>query len=174
MIKHLNLVWFESRENTQECGINTHTLLKVELESESYTLKGKLKDWTVLRVLSACLIKSDVLAKPVGSNLRVSWKSIWKLYEVFTTYIHFSTKRQIESISIKNMSIYCSLLKMKPTLIFLLLLLLPLYLDVYQCQHVHHRKLNKVPQRRQKNRSPISLSQPNFDGKSQIWYEEAN
>jgi hypothetical protein len=64
----------------------THTLLKViMLESESLILRGKLKGLTVLRALSARLIKSDAPAKPAGSNLRVSWKSIWKLDDVFTT-----------------------------------------------------------------------------------------
>ncbi len=57
------------------------------LESESLIIKGKLKGLTVLRALSIRLMKSDAPAKLTGSNLWVSRKSIWKLYEVFTTYI---------------------------------------------------------------------------------------
>ncbi len=67
----LSTVRISRRRPTVMCL--THTLLKAELrESESYILMGKLKGSTVLRALSAHLMKSDVSAKLVGSNLRVS------------------------------------------------------------------------------------------------------
>ncbi len=82
----LSAVWILRRHSRVKCF--THTLMKAELwEGKSWILRGKLKGLTVLRVLSARLMKSDASAKLAGLNLRVSWKSIWKLDEVFTTYV---------------------------------------------------------------------------------------
>jgi len=47
--------------------------------------------------LLARLIKSDTLAKLMGANLRVSQKSRWKLFEVFTTLIVFSVTQTVTS-----------------------------------------------------------------------------
>ncbi len=88
MMEHLNFRAIPISQRRSRVKCLTHTLLRVVMfESESWILRGKLKGLTVLRALSDRLIKSDVSAKLAGSNLTVSWKSIWKLDDVFTTYI---------------------------------------------------------------------------------------
>ncbi len=88
MMEHLNFRAIPISRQGSRVKCSTHTLLRVVmLESESLIIRGKLKGLTALRALSVCLIKSDASAKLAGSNLWVSWKSIWKLYEVFTTFI---------------------------------------------------------------------------------------
>ncbi len=67
--------------------LDTHTLESRYAWERILIIWRKLKGLTVLRALSTRLIKSDAPAKLAGSNLWVSRKSIWKLYEVFTTYI---------------------------------------------------------------------------------------
>jgi len=86
MMEHLNFRAIPISQRRSRVKCLTHTLLRVVMFWERILIiRRKLKGLTVLRALSVRLIKSDAPAKLAGSNLWVSRKSIWKLYEVFTT-----------------------------------------------------------------------------------------
>ena len=89
MMEHLNFRAIPISQRRSRVKCLTHTLLRVVmLESESLIIRGKLKGLTVLRALSARLMKSDISASLVGLNLRVSCKSRRKLYKVFKTNVY--------------------------------------------------------------------------------------